>query len=83
MKEFTKIMIKIQHKDAYCVPYVFCDGCGEIIRDAKQAIVLWDPQQDGASVFHVHKGVCDNRVSKGKPHLGWESLDYHLRCLQT
>jgi hypothetical protein len=50
--------IKIVYEDGLCKPVVFCDHCGEAIRDAKDGNYQWQDAGDGdAGPLHfTHKG---------------------------
>ena len=76
-------MIKVELKQAYWRPFVYCDVCGKPILDVKRGMVFWESDvNDGdlVPVIHCHKGACDNKATTGK-YKAWEELEYHLACL--
>jgi hypothetical protein len=83
-------MIEYQVNGARNAPMLSCDLCGELIREAGKAAVVFDNyRKDGelAKVLYVHKGKIEGKTcheeadsmitaSGGKP--GWQELKTHL-----
>jgi len=71
--------------DGGYIPRFACDGCGQLIDDPIEALVLWVvTSADDAviqSVFHVHRGACDqrlkHRLEAGGGVTYWEGLAEH------
>ena len=56
--------LNLEHtKDDLTCPQLQCDSCGELITDARQAIVAWHEDDYHRRISHpviLHKGRCDN-----------------------
>lgn len=53
-------MIGMEHRDGLDCPTVYCDVCGQPIRDARYGLYAWDNFNPGEPTM-LHKGECDRR----------------------
>jgi hypothetical protein len=76
-------MIRIERHDGRACPFLYCDQCGEKIRDTGAAVAAW--RAWGATVSIVHKGACLDRYEREwceePSELCTEELDAHLYYL--
>ncbi len=76
-------MIKVMPVDELFVPMLFCDFCGERIRDASMALIRFknDPSDvAGTEVLYAHKNTCEMKLEAAS---GWMELRIFLDHLSN
>jgi len=76
-------MIRIERHDGRACPFLYCDQCGEKIRDTGAAVAAW--RAWGGLVSVLHKGQCLAQFEREWCEEPWElcteELDAHLYYL--
>lgn len=82
-------MIRMVSEGGLFCPHVFCDACGERIKDARASHVLWFMEEGGIAdegrIYHTHKRACNAVLEAAARARGlstaWTPMSAHMMHL--